>query len=583
MKADTVRANLLFGVLILALGGLSARLVTLMLADRAEAVRRAARQQRHKIVLPARPGGIYARAGRRYVPLAVSRQVPGCFADPSLIDDAHLGEVADKVGRAIGIDPAEIVSAIRRRCDKRFAWLKRDITPAQARAVRQLGLRAVGVQSQWRREYPSGGLAATVLGFRRADGLAGGGVELAVDRQLAARDGRRVVLTDAARRPIWPLPAAGRAPRDGDNVFLSLDAVIEGYLREAMSDSMEKFSAEWAAGVVVDPATGAVLAMASLPSFDPNDYGRASPASMTNRAVSVPFEPGSVFKPLIAAGAVDAGVVGYQDRIFCENGRYRARRGGVITDHGKSYGYLTLTDGVVLSSNICMAKVGERLGNERLYRIVRRFGFGEQTGIDLPGQSQGIVRPLAKWDGYSMRRVPFGQEISATSLQLVMAFSALANGGLLLRPRLIDLVADADGRVVYRSSRQVVRRVISPRVAAESLSVLEQVVSRGTGRRCRMEYWRSFGKTGTAQIAGPGGYVDGAFVGSFIGGAPTSNPRLICLISIYRPDPGKGHYGATVAAPYVKDVLARSLRYLEVPPDKTDNPAVGLELASTGR
>jgi len=284
----------------------------------------------------------------------------------------------------------------------------------------------------------------------------------------------------------------------------------------------------------------------------------------------MPFEPGSVFKPVVVAGAVDAGVVSYQEEIFCENGLYNAPRGGRISDHGKSYGTLTITDGVVLSSNICMAKIGEKLGNEMIHRIVERFGFGQQTGIDLPGQSPGILRPLAKWDGYSMRRVPFGQEISATALQVTMAFCALANGGQLLRPRLVELVADNEGQVLYQSHKEVVRRVLSPPVAAQSLAVLEEVVRRGTGRACQMEQWRSFGKTGTAQIAGGGGYVEDAYVGSFVGGAPTSNPRVLCMIAIYRPDKHRGYYGATVAAPYVKQVLEHSLTYLGVPPDKAE-------------
>jgi len=308
--------------------------------------------------------------------------------------------------------------------------------------------------------------------------------------------------------------------------------------------------------------------MASVPDFNPNRFNSAGAASRTNRAIVVPYEPGSALKPIFAAAAVDAGVVGYQSEIFCEDGVYHAHRGGRISDHGHHYGWLTLTDVVVKSSNIGMAKVGEMLGNEAMYEIARRFGFGEPTGIDLPGESGGILRPLAKWDTYSLRRIPFGQEISTTALQVTMAFAALANGGALLQPQIVDRIVDASGRSVYEAQPSVVRRVISPQSSAQSLDVLRQVVERGTGRACKMDKWTSFGKTGTAQIPGPGGYVDGAYTGSFVGGAPASRPRAVCLISIYWPDRAKGYYGSVVAAPYVKDVLSKTLTYLDVPGDR---------------
>jgi len=569
MKAESLRLRLVFGVLLLCAGAMLARLCLLMRDHQATAVAKAERQQTRHIPLPGRPGGIFARSGMRYVPLAVSRQAPSCFADPALIPEQKLDDAAISVSEAIGRDAREVQLDILRRRDKRFVWLKRRISPDQADRIRQLKLRGVDIQREWIREYPNGTVAATVLGFRRVDGVAGGGVELAFDRYLAARDGRNVVLADAGRRAIWPLPEKSQPPKDGWDVFLTIDAVIQKYLQEALAETLDRFSPKWATGVVVEPQTGRVVAMCSLPSFDPNAYSQADPQSVANRAITVPFEPGSVFKPIIAAGAVDAGVVNYQEQIYCENGTYRAQKGGTITDHGKSYDDLSVADGVVFSSNICMAKIGERLGNEAIHTIVKRFGFGEPTGMDLPGQSRGIIRPLAKWDGYSLRRVPFGQEISATAIQLAMAFSSLANGGLLLRPRIVDLVADGDGNEVFRSSVDVVRRTVTPQAAAETLAVMEEVVSRGTGRRCRMRRWRSFGKTGTAQIAGEGGgYLDGAYVGSFIGGAPTSSPRLLCIVSVYWPDASKGHYGATVAAPYVRQVLEKSLTYLNVPGDR---------------
>ncbi|MDY6913645.1 MAG: penicillin-binding protein 2 [Planctomycetota bacterium] len=562
------RYNVVFGLLILAVAALGVRLVLLINNCPVDAADLAEKQQRRVIKLPARQGVIFARTRGGYVPLAVSRQVPSCYVDPFILRAEEIGDTAVAVGQVLGLDPVAVQEKLIRRRRARFVWLKRRITPAEVEGIRRLRNRAVGIQYEWRRHYPNGQLASTVVGFCNHESAAGGGLELAMYEHIAASDGRRVVLTDARRRPIWPLPEQSSLPQDGRNVFLCLDAVVQGFLEQAVRESVETFSAKWGTGIVVRPRTGEILAMCSVPMFDPNTFNRATPASRTNRAITMPYEPGSAIKPIFAAAAVEAGAADYKTQIFCENGSYRAHRGGRISDHGQNYGHLSLTDVVVYSSNIGMAKVGERLGNSRLHEAARGFGFGAKLGVELPGESGGILRPLAKWNGYSLRRVPFGQEISCTALQLTMAFSSLANGGLLLRPYLVDRVTNADGQVVYHSRRQVVRRVLSRPVADQSLEVLRQVVERGTGKACRMKYWTSFGKTGTAQISGPGGYAEGAYVGSFIGGAPARTPQAVCLISIYWPDRSRGYYGAKVAAPYVKDVLERTLSYLNVPPDK---------------
>jgi cell division protein FtsI/penicillin-binding protein 2 len=239
----------------------------------------------------------------------------------------------------------------------------------------------------------------------------------------------------------------------------------------------------------------------------------------------------------------------------------------------------SVTDGVVLSINTLMAKLGGKLGNKRLHKWVSIFGFGRKTGIMLPGEDPGLIRPLKDWDTYSTPRIPFGQEMAVTSLQLAMAFSTVANGGLLLKPRLVDRIVDPRGNVLHVGSRKVVRPVFSPKVAMQTRLVMQQVVERGTGKRCKMQQWTSFGKTGTAQIAGPGGYIDGAYTGSFVGGAPVAKPKLLCVISVYWPDRSKAYYGGTIAAPFVKQVLERSLMYLKVPPDK----GIGIASAVAGR
>ncbi len=566
--ADKWRFEAVFGLLILAVIGMGFRLGWLIYHTDPQIAERITRQQRRVFPLPGRPGSILARTSQRYVPLASSRQLPMCFADPSLIDESKLAGLAVRVAEAIQADPQEIAQAIRSRRDKRYVCLKRKLTEEQALAVRKLGLRAVGVEYEWCREYPNEQLAAAVVGFRRSDGVAGGGLELTQDNYLAALAGRSVTLTDAARRPIWQLTSESRAPQDGANVLLCLDAVIQGYLEQAVAASVEKHEAKWATGIVVDPHTGKILAMCSLPTFNPNRPGEVEAGWRTNLAISTPYEPGSVFKPIIAAAAVDSGMIDYSTQIFCENGTYRPPRGGRITDHGESYGYLTVAEGLIHSSNICLAKIGGMLGNENIHRIVKHFGFGERTGVELGGESPGIVRPLKKWGTYSTPRVPMGQEISATALQLTMAFSSLANGGLLMRPWLVEQVVDSDGRTVYQGRPQLVRRVLSAQTARRTLGVLQHVAELGPNSKVRMDRWTSWGKTGTAQIAGPGGYVERAYTGSFIGGAPVDRSRVVCLISVYWPNYSKGHFGNTVAAPYVRQVLEQTLDYLNVPSDK---------------
>ena len=559
----TGRVYIVYGVLAAGVLALAGRSVWLVRDPSRPVHDYAARQQRRIIVQPGRPGDLFARAHNGYVLLAGSKQTPSCFVDSSVLADRKLPDVAIRLGTVLDADPVGIQEAIVLRRKAGFVPIKHDLTPAQVRAVRQLPFRAVGITHRWRREYPCGKLAATVIGYRFPDGVPGGGVEQSQWTHTRAKEGRRAVLTDARGRAIWLDTRHSRTPEDGNNVFLCLDTVVQGYLEQAVRQAVEQFDARWGTGVVAVPGTGEVLAITSAR----RRGARAVFERGADRAIAQPYEPGSVMKPIYAAAAVDCGRLSYGSRIHCENGLYHTRGGGRVRDH-HSYGVLSLEDIVVKSSNIGMAKVGETLGNRRLYEIARRFGFGGPTHIDLPGESRGIVRPLGVWDGYSTRRVPFGHEISVTALQLTMAFCSLANGGQLLRPRLVDHVRTPAGRVIWRSRRHVVRRTVSRATAAATVAVMRQVVQRGTGKACKLEHWTSFGKTGTAQIPGRGGYVDGAYAGSFVGGGPASAPRVVCLIMTYWPDRSKGYYGSKVAAPFVKQVLHKTLVYLDVPPDK---------------
>ncbi len=539
-------------------------------ADIVKNVERAKQGAKITLPIPARPGNIYARSRRSHVMVAGSRQVPSCFIDPKLLDNDQLADVTKKVSKILELDPNELLCWLNSKRSNRFVWVAREISPEQAQAVRDLKCRALGIQYEWIREYPNEKLAGTIIGFRQKDGQPGGGLELTAAKIISANDGKRVVHADARRRAIWADTELTVPPTDGGNVYISIDVNIQETLQKEVAAAVAEFDAKWGVGVVMNPWTGDILAMCSAPTYDPNQYNITHPSEMVNRAIGSPYEPGSVFKPIMAAAAVEDGTVTYQTMIDCEGGVYNAVKGGRISDHGNSYGPLSLWDVVVHSSNIGMAKLGEKMGNQRLWTIAHQWGFGQKTGVELPGETAGIIRKLEKWDGYSLRRIPFGQEISTSALQLTMAFSAIANGGLLMKPRLIQSVTDSEGNVVWSSKPGAVRRVLSPSVANQSLAVLQDVVQNGTGKNCKLENWTSWGKTGTAQVPGPKGYTDGAYTGSFVGGAPVEKPAVVCLISIYCPDRNIGYYGSTVAAPAVKRVLEKTLTYLNVTPDRVD-------------
>ncbi|MHC4716205.1 MAG: peptidoglycan D,D-transpeptidase FtsI family protein [Planctomycetota bacterium] len=565
-----------FALLAAALVALAGRVVWLQLEHGEALSASAARQQRRLIDLPAKTGSILARDRDGLVLLAGSRQVRSIYADPMLLGEENFVAAADEVGRAVGAGARKIYERLYRARFERFTYLLRDVTEAQARAVTELKLPSVRVTHEWRRRYPRGPLGAHVVGYRRMNGEGGAGVEFGADAWLRGRAGRKVIRADAARVGKYARVTSYQAARDGRGVLLTLDVAIQGYLEAAMALAAQRHDARSAMGVVMDPNTGAILAIGSVPTFDPNrfadaGYRRAHRDHVRNRAVTDPYEPGSSFKPFIAAGAVQMGRATIHSEFFCHHGLYRAHRGGTIRDFpGERFGNLPLREIVVHSSNIGMAKLGEHLGDESLHRIASAFGFGARTGVDLPGECPGTLVPTSRWTPYATRRMPFGQgPVAVTALQLATAFSAIANGGVLMRPRIVDRVFDADGGEVHRTRPQRIRRVLSRAVADEfRREVLVHVVERGTGRKCRLDRWQVFGKTGTAQIGTREGYPERAYTATFVAGAPATRPELVCVISVYWPDYAKGHTGGSVAAPAVREVLRRSLAYLAVPPDR---------------
>jgi cell division protein FtsI (penicillin-binding protein 3) len=341
---------------------------------------------------------------------------------------------------------------------------------------------------------------------------------------------------------------------------LALDAMIQQIAARHLRQVVRKHRAKGGMLVVMKPGTGEILAMANVPSYNPNEFAKAPTAHRRNRCVTDVFEPGSIFKPIVWSALTELNVAEPKERFDCSEKGYWVTDFGRTLNDAHGMGTITWNKVLVNSSNIGMAKAALRSDNPTLHHIVRSFGFGQTTGSGLPGEVQGLVNPLEQWNEYSLTSIPMGQEIGVTALQMVRAFSVLANGGLLLEPS-IEPVDD-------RRQREIVRRVLPKRTAQRTLSVLRRVVTDGTGRKAQSERYRFFGKTGTAQLPNfeQGGYYDDRYMSSFVGGGPTDQPRLVAGCFVRRPDPAVEHYGGLVAAPVVKTVLEESLQYLGVPP-----------------
>ncbi|MCY2927789.1 MAG: penicillin-binding protein 2, partial [Planctomycetota bacterium] len=496
------RYDLVFTLLMLGVGAMGVRL-GVMSRDRAdEAGRIAQRQQLLTISVPARRGWIYIRGFDMYVPAAMTRDEPLVYVDAGELDDNELVPLCEDLAKILGVKSQAICTKILDNRSSRYLLLQGELTAAEATAIRALNHRALGIGYEPRRDYPNASLAAHVLGLCRKDGKGGAGVEQTFQKLLDAQSGVQVMFADSRRHATSVIPQECKPPRDGSSVFLTIDERIQKALELALAEAVETHSAMWATGVVVDPHTGDVLAMSSTPTFDPNTYQSAELAHLANRAISMPFEPGSVAKGLFAALAVQAGAVTWDTKFECK-GTYTAPGGGTVGCHGHAHGVVSVAECVIYSCNVGMAKIGELMGNRRLYDGARAFGLGQRTGIPLPGESPGQLRSLAKWDGYSTRRIPFGQEVSTTALQIAMAYSALANGGQMLEPRLVDCVQSPAGQPESRPRQTVLRRVVSQKISAQALRVLQQVVEndKSTGKACRLSQWTSFGKTGTAQVS----------------------------------------------------------------------------------
>ena len=561
-------------LVVVAFLGLGARCIYLqyILADRF--AEKSLLQERSFLPLEPQRGAILDCRGRV---LAASDQIRTIFAEPRTIKDPK--ETSTRLAPILNLGAHEICKRIVDSNNPGYAVLKTPATEAECRAAQKVP--GVGVRYDWRRNYPMGRLASHIVGFTSADNRGIEGIEYAFDRDLRGKGALHTFLVDVHRRPLGFCledEQDNEAPMHGSGVILTLDATIQQFVREALDKQYKEFEAEAATAMVADPKTGAILALVSLPDYDPADARHADPRCFTNRGLTDQYEPGSIIKPIVAAVALDTAVVNRYETIFCENGHYRGKGFGHIGEYRHGFGDLTLREILTVSSNIGMAKLGQRLGPPRLYEGLRLFGFGRKVGLEMPGEAEGLLRPPGDWTGYSAPRIAFGQEVSVTALQMLRAFCMLANGGRVVWPHVIRAMVTADGTVVdMRPSQLRVGYIIKPEVAQWLVTqAMVSVVNdkAGTGTKAKLDRWEVFGKTGTGQLAAPGskGYLPNAYTASFIGGAPAEDPKVVVLVSIRKPNTKlrKGYTGGTVAAPVAGVILDKALPYLGVPPQPKD-------------
>jgi cell division protein FtsI/penicillin-binding protein 2 len=541
---------------------LMARLIQLQGTQRHEMSLRVQRQSVFRESIPARPGDILDRHG---TVLATTQEVDSLYAVPVEIEDPL--SWAWRVAGVLNLNADELYRRLLEHRERQFLWVQRRIGEEQSEQLRALGLKkgSWGLRREYLRQNLQSPSAAHVLGLRDIDNRGKGGLEEGLEDQLQGKPGERVMMRDARGMILEVDSDSSRPPVAGRSVVSSLDLGLQQDTERALDELMLQWRPRGACAIVMDPATGEILAMASRPAFDPRQLQNVPEVAWKNLAVSAVFEPGSTFKPVIVAAALQQGLLQRDEMIDCSYGLYRMGP-RLLHDH-HPYGMLSTADVLVKSSNIGMAKIGERLGLEGLYQAAVSFGFGSRTGIELPGELPGLLQPLARWTVYSLGSIPMGQELACTPLQLITAHAVLANGGRLIRPTLICRSVDGHSAVVDGELVSPAAEVQTPLLNSEHAEWLVQeplrdVVLRGTGKAARVPGLSIFGKTGTAQKLDPetGTYSNRAWVVSFVCGAPAEQPRVLVLVMVDEPTAPGIHYGGTVAAPVAAGILQAALQ-----------------------
>lgn len=533
------------------------RLVQLQVVRYGEFTQRALRQQQRTVEVSPRRGVIYDRNGQE---LAMTINVDSVFAVPAEIPDA--ANAAGLIAKIIGSQPQEVLAKIQ--SSRNFAWIARKIDAEQSARLRALNLKGVYFQKESKRFYPKRELAAPVLGYVGLDDEGLGGIERSFDDRMRGKPGKMLVSVDARQRSLGRVE---RQPQQGDSVVLTIDEKIQYIAERELERSLELNKAEAGIVVVQNPHTGEILALASRPSFNPNAFRSATPDALKNRAVSDIYEPGSTFKIITIAAALEEKLTRPDEVIDCQMGSITIF-GRKIHDH-KPFGNLTVSQIMQQSSDVGAIKIALRLGDQRFDHYIREFGFGAQTGLELPGETRGMAKPASRWTKSSIGSIAMGQEIGVSAVQLVSMVSTIANDGVYTPSRIVA------GTIAPRATAQTVvfnpasqRRVIAPLTAVEMRKILEDTVLFGTGKKAILDGYTSAGKTGTAQKVDPatGRYSATKYIASFAGFAPVNKPAITISVMIDSPQGGR-HHGGDVSAPLFGAIAQQVLAYMNVPHD----------------
>ncbi len=552
-KQANRRIRLLLALFVLVFAGTLGRAVWLQGVRAASLGKMAERQHHETIVIPAGRGTIYDAAG---VQLAIGETTTTVYADPRQLTQPRAVAVAAQ--KFLGVNANSLYPQLLNRKSS-FLYVKRFADPTAAAAFLKKGFVGVNSYPEERRAYPQLSVASQVIGFAGTDNKGLGGLEVQYDRNLGGKTGKQTIVRDPFGRAINTISMTPE--QQGKNLFTTIDSKIQANAEQVLRQTIRQWHAKSATAIVLDPHTGAVIAMAQAPGYDANNSSRVPQALLTNHAVTDVFEPGSVFKVVTVAGALTEGLVTPDSKFVLPPCIQVADK--CIHDAEKR-GTQTMSVAKILSysSNVGAITIAEKLGAPQLMNWIDRFGFGKSTGLDFPGESVGIVPSYpTQWSGTTIGNVPIGQGIAVTPIQIASAYAAIANGGVWIQPHLVDRVG---GRTLHGFKR---RRVVSPAVDQELKTMLTGVVDEhgATGNAAQIPGYTVAGKTGTAQIPGPHGYTTGKYVASFVGMVPVKNPRLLILVSV--EEPSSAIFGGVVAAPAFAEIAKFDLQYLGVPPD----------------
>jgi cell division protein FtsI/penicillin-binding protein 2 len=545
------RIRLLLAVFAIVFGATLLRAVWLQGVRAQSLGRMAASQHRQTVDVAANRGTIYDSTG---VQLAVGEQAMTVYADPLQIRDAT--KVAPVIARVLRLDPKQVYERISDRSHG-FVYVERKADATRAARLQRLHITGLGFYPEESRFYPQHSIAAQVLGYAGVDNHGLSGLELTLDRPLAGQAGRETLVRDPFGHVLDSI--VSKTARDGSDVSLTIDHNIQGEAEQVLRQTVQRWHAKDGTAIVLDPHTGAVLAMAVAPTYDANSFPSVPRDAQRNRAITDTYEPGSTFKLVTVAGALSTGIVTPQEKFTLP---YSIQVADRRIHDAEPRGTETMSVAKILSksSNVGAITLAELLGKNRLASWISRFGFGHPTGIDFPGESEGIVLPVDKWSGSTIGNVPIGQGIAVTPVQMASAYAAIANGGVWTRPHLVDRVGDGLAKPVFR------RRIVTRWIARELTSMLQNVVLDGTGTLAQIPGYHVAGKTGTAAKPDPGGgYSTSKYVASFVGFAPATRPRVVVLVTV--DEPQGAIWGGVVAAPAFKEIAQQTLQYLSAPPD----------------